>query len=157
MRILACAALVALLALQLALPQGSSLPTPTAGLAARRLQLARPPFTPQSPAILRAPLFAPDRLPGQARMAAPADAAGSDTMLGYSALGVAMGHGAAAGVVSAPGGKVTTLKIGDAVEGWRLVGLDRTRLSFARNGVRRDLVVGAPAETTAPPTPAAAQ
>ena len=121
-------------------------------MAARRTRPVTVPLIPEYAAILASPIFAPDRRPGDATAAT---AAGGDTLAGYAALGAATGGAAASAVVSEPGGKVDTLRRGELLDGWRLIGLNKTRLSFQRNGVTRDLVVGAPAET-ANPTDAAA-
>ena len=120
----------------------------TAGLAVRRTKLVTIPPLPTYAAILDAPLFAPDRRPGETQVG---PSAGAVPLAGYAALGAATSRTGATAVVSAPGGKVETLKIGDDMDGWRLVALSRTRLTFESKGGRQDLIVGAPAETAAIP------
>jgi hypothetical protein len=138
----ACGALAMIAAVQFLVPADPP-PRDPAGLAARRTRPVTLPPAPEYAAILTAPIFAPDRRPGDPGGAL---APGSASLESYAALGAATGRAVAAGVVSAPGGKVQTLRLGDEVEGWRLVGVSRTRLSFERNGARHDLIVGAPAE-----------
>jgi hypothetical protein len=141
----ACGILVLMVVLQAALP-GASPPDRAAGLAPRRTRPFAPPQTPDYPAILAAPLFAPDRKPG------PDDdgsAAGGPSMAGYAALGVATSRTAAAAVLSTPAGKVVTLRRGEVVDGWTLTDLTPTRLTFEQKGARHELDVGAPAETAA--------
>ncbi len=115
---------------------------PPPGLAVRRTRPIIIPSPISDTRILAAPIFAPDRQP-----AAPgAEAAKSDTLFaGYAALGVATGRGVATAVVSLPGGQTRVVHNGDDLGGWRLVGIDRNRLTLARKGDRRTLVVGAPA------------
>ncbi|MBV9994444.1 MAG: hypothetical protein JO127_04445 [Caulobacteraceae bacterium] len=129
-----------MIGLQLALP--SDAPDRTvAGLAPRRAKPISLPALPDYPAVLAAPLFAPDRQPG----GSGDQAAGEGGMGGYAALGVATGGSAATAVVSAPGGKIVTLRPGDSVDDWKLVSVSPTRLAFERKGVRQDLVIGAAA------------
>jgi general secretion pathway protein N len=106
------------------------------------------PPVPEYAAILATPIFAPDRRPG------PAEGSGSDgaggSLAGYAALGAAVGPTVASVVISAPGGAIKTLRRGDEIGGWRLVAVDKTRAVFEHNGARHTLVVGAPAEPSAP-------
>jgi hypothetical protein len=145
---LACAALAGLAAVQLVLPAAS--PPPQIDFrAARRPRPVTIPPLPEYPAILRAPLFAPDRRPGDA---APSGAAGSGGSLdGYAVLGVVTGGGAADAVISGPGVTAQTVKRGEVVNGWRLAAVGATAAIFERGGVRRTLAVGAP--SAAPATP----
>jgi hypothetical protein len=136
-----------LLVLQLALPAGGP-PSAAGSLAARRPKLVNVPPVAEYPAILTAPVFAPDRKPGDARIAA-AGGGGGGALDGYAALGAATSAGGAAAVVSGPGGAVKTLRRGETVEGWRLVALDASKLTFERNGQRRVLPIGAPAASVA--------
>ncbi len=143
---LACGVLVVIAGLQLLLPADGP-PREALGLAARRTKPVTVPPVPEYPAILASPLFAPDRRPGDP---GGSSAPGSEPLAGYAALGVATGRAVATAVVSVPGGKVETLHRGDDMDGWRLIGLDRARLTFERNGARRDLVIGAPAAAAKP-------
>lgn len=141
---LACGVLAAAIVMQLLIP-ASPPPLDAGGLAPRRPRLVTvPPVVPEYSAILTAPIFAPDRRPGDSSdIAVP----GGGLMDGYAALGVVIGHGIAAGVVSSPDGKTQTLRRGGEVDDWRLIDVSRTRLSFARKDARHDLIVGAPAHT----------
>jgi hypothetical protein len=140
--VVGCVALVAALGLQLVLPY--RVPAPEANsLAVRRAKPFVIPLLPEFPAILRAPIFAPDRRPGLADQGASAAAGSLGT---YAALGAASGHGVGAAVVSGPGGAVKTLRLGDEIEGWRLVAVTATKLTFERKGARHELLIGAPAE-----------
>jgi hypothetical protein len=134
---------------QLILP-GAAPPTQIDFRAARRPRPVTIPAAPDYPAILRAPLFAPDRHPGDAL---PASAAGDGgTLDGFAALGVVAGGAAASAVISGPGVTAQTIRRGEVVNGWRLAGVTPTGAIFERGGVRRGLIVGAPATatTTAP-------
>jgi hypothetical protein len=137
------ASLVLLLALglQFVLLSASSPLTPSA-VAARRPRLVTIPPLPDYPSILASPVFAPDRKPGEAELAQ----AGGGALSSYVALGSAAGGGADSGVVAGPGGRAKTIRVGDSLEGWLLESITRTRLIFVRDGVRHQLVVGAPAE-----------
>lgn len=150
--IAAVLALLLLLALQLAMPSRAT-PVDDGGLAMRRPRLVATPEVPEYPAILRAPVFAPDRRPGESgprpagSAAATADEGG---LSAYAALGAASGRGAATAIVAGPNGVAKTVKLGEILQGWRLVGVSPTAVVFARNGARRVLMVGAPAEAGPP-------
>ena len=145
----ACAVLAVMLVAQILLPADAPSPEP-AGLAARRGRPVAVPPLPQSAAVLTAPLFAPDRRPGSARLAAAgADAAQGGRLDGYAAVGVAVGRGLATAVIAAPGGGVKTLRLGESLDGWRLAALDAGRVVFVREAERQTLVVGAPPATPA--------
>ena len=152
---LACGALVLALGLQVVAPSGEATPE-TGGLAIRHPRPIVIPPLPESPAILRTPLFAPDRRPGEAGVSGSA----SGGSLGdYAALGAAAGHGMGTAVVSGPGAAVKTLRLGDEIEGWRLAAVSTSKLTFERKGVRHVLVVGEPATAVsqaAAPAPAPA-
>lgn len=137
----ACGALVLALGLQMILPYREAAPA-TDGLAIRHPRLIVVPPLPESPAILHAPIFAPDRRPGEADASA---SVGGGSLGQYAALGAASGHGVATAVVSGPGGAVKTLHAGDEIDGWRLAIVSASRLTFERKGVRHVLVVGEPA------------
>ena len=138
---LACAALGAILGLQFLPPPGDDVSAPP-GLAARRMRPVTILPAPSYPAVLAAPIFAPDRKPGPGGSAMP----GGGPLAGFAALGSAVGGAASSGIVVLPGGQVRTLHVGDDMSGWRLVGVDRSRLVFERKDVRHALIVGAPAE-----------
>ena len=92
------------------------------------------------PAILQAPIFSPDRKPGQDLGAAP----GAGALDSYAALGVATGRTFASALVKGPGGPARTLRRGDTLEGWKLVAMNRDKLTFERGDARHILTVGAP-------------
>jgi hypothetical protein len=106
---------------------------------------------PEYSAILSAPIFAPDRKPGDA-----AAGSGGGDLAGYSAVGAAVGHGVATVVLSGPGGTIATLRPGDSVAGWRLVSVAPDKVVFERNGSQRTLSVGAPTAPAPGPAPQAA-
>jgi hypothetical protein len=142
--ILACATLVLAIGLQLALPRDDSA-SEKGGLAIRRPRLIAAPRAPEFALILRAPAFAPDRRP-----AAAAGRDASDGGLGgYAALGSVAGRGVAAAVLSGPAGSIQTLRLGEVVDGWRLVAVDRVKVIFERNSERRILAIGAAAQQPA--------
>ncbi len=141
------------LGLQLILPY-SGPPADGASLAVRRPRPIAPPLLPEYAAILHAPVFAPDRRPGEIATAQAAGAGGG-VLAGYAALGSASGGAAATGVLSAPGGTTKTVRRGEALEGWRLVGVERTKLTFRRGAETRVLVIGAPAAVLGAAAPTA--
>jgi hypothetical protein len=140
---LACGALALMLALQLALPIDEAVPQ-TPGLAPRRLRPVTIPLAPQRPAILSLPIFAPDRKPAPGG----GQPAGGGPLAQYAAVGAATGGAHSSAIISLPGGKAKALRTGEEIDGWRLVAISTTRLTFEKKGVRHDLVVGAPAEAT---------
>lgn len=139
---IACGVLVLALALQVALPYGERLPT-ASPLAPRRPRPVVVTPVAEYPAILQSPIFSPDRKPGVDQGAAP----GASALDSYAALGVATGHGFASALVKGPGGPARTLRPGDTLEGWKLVAMDREKLTFERGDARHVLTVGA---STAP-------
>jgi hypothetical protein len=152
----ACGALVLALGLQIILPYREAAPE-TDGLAIRHPRPIVIPPLPESPAILQAPIFAPDRRPGEA---GALTSAGGGSLAGYAALGAASGHGVGTAVISGPGGAVKTLRLGDQIDGWRLAIVSASRLTFERKGAHHVLVVGEPAEAVsqaAAPAPVEAQ
>jgi hypothetical protein len=143
---LACGALTLMLIVQLVLPP-SAPPSQPPGLAPRRQRPVLVPLVPEYAAILAAPIFAPDRRPGASGDASPS-AAGS--LGGYAAVGAVASRADGTAVIIVPGGGIKTVRRGDEVDGWRLTGLDKTRVYFEHNGVRHALVIGAPPEAAAP-------
>ncbi|MHB8528963.1 MAG: hypothetical protein ACYC8V_05545 [Caulobacteraceae bacterium] len=136
--ILACAVLVLAMGLQLALPHGEPLPRGSF-LAPRWPRLAAIPAIPEYPVILKSPLFAPDRQGGENAATAP----GAGGLDGYAVLGVATGAGLATAIIRGPYGAARAVRPGEVVEGWRLAGVERTKLIFEKAGVRHVLFVGA--------------
>jgi len=136
--VLGCGVLGLALCVQMILPYTDA-QVDVGGLAPRRPRLVTVPLLAEYPAILRVPLFTPDRHPGEIG-AGPASA--SDALAGYAVLGAAVSRSAATAVVSAPGVPPRTVKPGDLLEGWRVVSVGRSRVTFERKGERRDLAVG---------------
>jgi hypothetical protein len=132
---MAAIALALTAGLQMTMPSSLDLP-----LAARR---AAHPVTeaeaaaPQVyAAIMAHPIFAPDRAPP------PAEAEGSGNLSGVQAVGTAIaGKSSAAALVRDAGGTMSRIKIGDVVQGWKLVSIQERELVFDRNGERRSLTV----------------
>jgi hypothetical protein len=120
------------------------------GLAPRRPRLVTVPLLPEYAAILRVPLFTPDRQPGEVGAGATS---ASDTLAGYAVLGAAVSRSVATAVVSAPGVPPKTVKPGDLLEGWRVVSISRAAVTFERKSERRDLAVGALPATQARSSP----
>ncbi len=135
-----------ILGVQLMLPPAAP-PSEPPGLAPRRQRPVMVPPVAEYAAILASPIFAPDRRPGAAGNGPDG---GSGSLNGYAAIGAVAGRAVASAVVAVPGGGIKTLRLGDEVEGWRLVGVDRTQVAFERNGMRHVLVVGAPPEASPP-------
>lgn len=122
------------------LPYGERLPDASALAPRRPRPVVAPPLA-EYPAILQSPIFSPDRKPGEDLGAAP----GAGALDSYAALGVATGRAFANALVKGPGAPAQTLKRGDTLEGWRLVGLEKDKLTFERGAARHVLTVGAPA------------
>ncbi len=123
----------------MALPYGQRLPRASAPAPRRPRPVVVPPVA-EYPVILQAPIFSPDRKPGEDLGAGP----GASALDSYAALGVGMGRGFATALVKGPGGPAATLRRGDTLEGWRLVGLEKDKLTFERGPARHVLTVGAP-------------
>lgn len=142
-----------ILGVQLLLPRAAP-PAEAPGLAPRQQRLVMVPPVPEYAAILASPIFAPDRRPGPSGESAES---GSGSLAGYAAIGGVAGRAVASAVITVPGGGIKTLRPGDEVDGWRVVGVDRTRVYLEHNGERRALVIGAPAapQANAPPAGAA--
>lgn len=92
-------------------------------------------------AIMAHPIFAPDRAPPPAE----ADAAGN--LSGVEVLGTAIAGKVSAALVRDADGEFNRLKIGEAIDGWKLVSITPTELVFDRNGERRSLAITAMAPT----------
>jgi hypothetical protein len=133
-------ALALALAAQFAWPR-AGLPTAARGPAILPHRLARPPTPPAWPDLLKAPVFAPDRRPGDPQLS---QGEGLGGLEGYELLGVAASPHASTAVLGGPEGS-KILRPGDILAGWRLAAIGRNRAEFERHGVRRNLVVGVPA------------
>jgi hypothetical protein len=95
-------------------------------------------------AIMAHPIFAPDRAPP------PAEAEASGNLGGYEVLGTAIaGKTAAAALLRDSGGEISRVKVGEEIDGWKLMSIAPQELVFDRNGERRSLTVdmSAPAKT----------
>ena len=94
-------------------------------------------------AIMAHPIFSPDRAPP------PAEADDASNLSGVEVLGTAIAGKTSAALVRDAEGEFTRLKVGEEIEGWKLVSIDPKQLTFDRNGERRSLVINA----TAPARP----
>ena len=138
--VLAAGALLLVLVVQLLIPSTPLLPDGSA-LAPRRPHLVAAPALPAFDAILRAPIFSPDRKPGESDEAAP----GASALDGFVPLGVSIGRGFASAVLKGPDGNIRTIHVGARVLDWRLVGIESSQLTFERDTSRRNIPVGKPA------------
>jgi hypothetical protein len=143
---MASVALVLAAGLQLALPSAVTLPPhPHAQTAVPTLADAAIRVAPAAyAAIMAHPIFAPDRAPP------PAEADASGNLSGYEVLGTAIaGKTAAAALLRDSGGEITRVKVGEEIDGWKLMSIASQELVFDRNGERRSLTVDmtAPART----------
>ncbi len=140
------ASIVLLLAagLQLALPSSASLPAVS--------HQAPPPVPTVEPvraalntynAIMAHPIFAPDRAPPAA------EADNSSNLSGVEVLGTAIAGKTSAALVRDADGDFSRLKIGEDLDGWKLVFIEPKELVFDRNGERRSVQISA----TAPSRP----
>jgi general secretion pathway protein N len=120
---------------QLAMPSAAALPEKPQKVAAQQTADESPRPAPQIyRAIMAHPIFAPDRAPPPVE----ADAAGN--LNGVEVLGTAIaGSSAAAALVRDSEGNFTRLKVGEEIEGWKLVSIEPKELVFDRNGERRTL------------------
>ena len=141
---MAVVALVAAMVFQFVVPEPVDLPQ-VSDLAPRRAREVALAPTANYNDILAKPIFAPDRKPDAS--AVPV-AGGMD---GYSVLGVAIASDAATAVVKGPGSGFQRVKTGDVLDGWKLVEIEFTQLTFERGGERRVLML---TKKPPPPTPA---
>lgn len=144
---MAAIVLVLTAVLQLAVPSSSALPERPRAAAAHPVEEAdaAPVAAKAYPAVMAHPIFAPDRAPPPAE----ADAAGN--LSGVEVLGTAIrGKVAAAALLRDSDGTISRVKIGEDIDGWKLVSIAPTELTFDRNGERRSLTV----DITAPKTTA---
>lgn len=132
---MAAIALLAAVGVQLAMPSGVDLPV-TARATPRPVREAVESDPPVYTAIMAHPIFAPDRAPP------PAEAEVSGNLNGVEVLGTAIeGKTAAAALLRDSGGGFSRVRIGEVIEGWKLVTIEPTELIFDRNGERRSLSV----------------
>jgi hypothetical protein len=148
---MATIALVLAAGLQLALPSGVNLPTRPRAPAAAPASAVNIHVAPTAyAAIMAHPIFAPDRAPP----AAEAEASGN--LSGYEVLGTAIaGKVAAAALLRDSGGEITRIKVGEVIDGWKLLSIAPEELVFDRNGERRSLTVDITAPTRTGPGGAA--
>jgi len=135
---MAVTVLVLTAVLQFAVPSSSALPERPKVAAAHPVEEAdaTPVAAKTYPAVMAHPIFAPDRAPPPAE----ADAAGN--LSGVEVLGTAIrGKVAAAALLRDSGGTISRLKVGEDIDGWKLVSIAPTELTFDRNGERRSLTV----------------
>lgn len=79
------------------------------------------------------PIFAPDRAPP------PAEADDASNLSGVEVLGTAIAGKNSAALVRDSEGTFTRVKVGEEIEGWKLVSIEPQLLVFDRNGERRTL------------------
>lgn len=91
------------------------------------------------PTILARPIFAPDRAP------VILQAQSSGNLAGFEVLGTAIAGNVSAALVRDATGRILRVKPSDTLQGWRLVSIERTELTFDRDGERRTLAVTAAA------------
>lgn len=133
---MAATALLLAAGLQLALPSNLTLPRVPHSAAAPVREAVTPDPPAAYAAILAHPIFAPDRAPP------PVEADASGNLSGYEVLGTAIeGKTAAAAIVRDSGGEMTRVKVGESIDGWKLVSIEPQGLVFDRNGERRSLSV----------------
>ncbi len=121
--------------LQLAMPWSLDLPVvPRAKAAAVQEAERAPPAAYR--AVMAHPIFAPDRAPP------PAEAEDAGNLSGVEVLGTAIaGRTAAAALLRESDGTFSRVRIGEDIEGWKLVSITPAELVFDRNGERRSLTV----------------
>ncbi len=137
---MASIALLLVAGLQLALPSGASLPeiVRQAPPAAKAVEPVRTAITAYN-AIMAHPIFAPDRAPP------PAEADAEGNLSGVEVLGTAIAGKISAALVRDADGDFNRIKIGEEIDGWKLVSIEPTALVFDRNGERRSLAISATA------------
>lgn len=138
-----CAALLAASAAQLVAPPRTELPDPSP-LAPRHGREPAPPMIPDYPATLRAPIFTPDRTPGEAASATDVGTAPSLQLLGAATTA----HGASV-IVKTPDGGAHAVRQGETLQGWRLVSATAQTAVFDGPVGRATLTVGGPPSTSA--------
>ncbi len=142
---MAAVVLLAAAGLQLAMPSSVTLPHEPR-VAPRHVEEAEEPVAGVYTAIMAHPIFAPDRAPP------PAEAEASGNLSGVEVLGTAIaGKRAAAALLRGSDGTLSRVRIGEVIEGWKLVAIAPTELTFDRNGERHTLSV----DVTAPKATAA--
>ncbi|MBV9990744.1 MAG: hypothetical protein JOZ72_05570 [Alphaproteobacteria bacterium] len=131
---MATVALLFLVGLQFGLPSGTELPLVAPAHASLQHEAA---IVPQNYRFVMAhPIFAPDRAPP------PAETEEAGSLSGVEVLGTAIaGKTAAAALLRDSEGTFQRVKIGEEVEGWKLVSIAPKELIFDRNGERRSLEV----------------
>ncbi len=131
---LACAILVLLAALQLALPSRTELPQ-DAGLALRRHREPVAAPIPAYPALAKSDPFSPDRA---------GDVADGGSIEACAVSGVLTLGRQTAVLVKASGAPARLVRLGEIACGWRLSHVERNTVEFADRGQRRILTVGQP-------------
>ena len=144
MPVFACGALVVALVAQLVIPYGQPL-TDASPVLPRRPRPIVAPVIPEYAAILQAPIFSPDRKPGEDEDAIP----GTGPLDGFAVVGVATGRNFATALIKGPDGSIRTLHPGDTVQDWRLVSIEGSQLTFGRGAARHVIPVGAAAAPAA--------
>jgi len=130
----AATVLLLLAAVQIAIPSSVKLPDDMAVVPKRSLE-TRAPISTSYAAVLAHPLFAPDRAP------VTAEAQPFGNLNGFEVLGTAIAGNMSAALVRDATGRILRLKPDEVLQGWRVVSIDRTQITFDRDGERRSLAV----------------
>jgi len=131
---IAAALLILAAVAQFALPSSAAVPPRHRATASQgsALETTRP--IPQMyRAIMAHPIFAPDRAPP------PAESDDASNLSGVEVLGTAIAGKSAAALVRDSEGTFSRVKVGEEIEGWKLVSIESKLLIFDRNGERRTL------------------
>jgi hypothetical protein len=122
--------------LQVVAPSSTTLPDRPRLAAREPAEVDAVPALRAYPAVMAHPVFAPDRAPP------PAEAETAGNLSGVEVLGTAIaGKTAAAALVRDSDGTISRVKIGEDIDGWKLVSIAPSELTFDRNGERRSLTV----------------
>lgn len=140
--IIAILLLLAGLVAQLSLPSRTELPADST-VSPRRARAPAPALIPQYPAVLHAPIFAPDRAPGET-----SGSGGPGVAAQIQVLGVAAGGRVASAVVRDPAGASHVLTPGQSLQGWRLISVTQRGAVFAGPAGRVAVPIAPPAPSS---------
>jgi hypothetical protein len=152
---LLCVALVGGLAAQFAWPITTEF-SPTAPPSTPRLRSPAATLVPDYPALLRAPLFSPDR--HSLGVGVGGEGAAATDSQRPILIGVASDRRAGSAVVKGSDGAVHVIRLGEAWRGWRLVAVGAKGAAFDGPGGRFTARVGdTPPSASAPAEPSTSQ
>jgi hypothetical protein len=137
---LLCAVLVAMAALQFALPKDSELTSSPGRVIARTLPEREISRAVADPIILRDALFSPMR-------AGKSNDNVSAPLGGAKAVGIVRGRGFARVVLQDSIGNPISLNLGNRYQGWTLTRINRDSVAFSRGRERLELPIGSAAIT----------